>query len=202
MKSYPSITGKIVDKPIFAFDKLDGSQIRAEWTKKTGFNKFGSRKVLIDETHEIFCKVPEMVKTKFEKDLTDRFNQKRYDKVTCFFEYYGTKTFAGYHYDNDTFNVTLFDINPYKKGFLVPNDFIKLVGDLDIAKLLYQGKPNQEFIKLVKSGELKGMTLEGVVCKYIISKTHIGRFKVKNLLWIKNLRTFCKGDEELFNKLL
>jgi hypothetical protein len=43
MKTYPSISRDIVGQPIYAFDKLDGSNIRAEWSKKNGFHKFGSR---------------------------------------------------------------------------------------------------------------------------------------------------------------
>jgi len=44
MKSYPSIPGKHTNGiPLTVFDKLDGSNIRAEWSKKRGFYKFGTR---------------------------------------------------------------------------------------------------------------------------------------------------------------
>jgi hypothetical protein len=40
MKEYPSIDREIrFGEPIYAFDKLDGSNIRAEWNKKRKFWK-------------------------------------------------------------------------------------------------------------------------------------------------------------------
>ena len=44
MKQYPTIPKTIQSIDIIAFDKLDGSNIRAEWNPKKGFYKFGSRK--------------------------------------------------------------------------------------------------------------------------------------------------------------
>jgi len=49
MKSYPTISTKIKPTQIYAFDKIDGSNIRVEWSDKQGFYKFGSRNRLIDE---------------------------------------------------------------------------------------------------------------------------------------------------------
>jgi len=34
VKTYPSIDAKICDGQYYVFDKLDGSNIRAEWSKK------------------------------------------------------------------------------------------------------------------------------------------------------------------------
>lgn len=50
MKHYPTIPKTVIhDVDVHVFDKLDGSNIRAEWNPKKGFYKFGSRKQLIDE---------------------------------------------------------------------------------------------------------------------------------------------------------
>lgn len=50
MKSYPSISkNPLLNKEVYLFDKLDGSNIRAEWGSKQGFHKFGSLTKLIDE---------------------------------------------------------------------------------------------------------------------------------------------------------
>ena len=56
MKSYNTIPyyGDYWDLPVIGFNKLDGSNIRAEWNKKRGFYKFGSRNVMIDESSEQF----------------------------------------------------------------------------------------------------------------------------------------------------
>ena len=47
MKQYPSISHDIRSVQAYAFDKLDGSNIRAEWHPKKGFWKFGSRTRLL-----------------------------------------------------------------------------------------------------------------------------------------------------------
>ena len=52
MKQYPSISGKLVNTKIYAFDKLDGSNIRGTWSKKRGFYKFGTRTQMLDENYE------------------------------------------------------------------------------------------------------------------------------------------------------
>ena len=36
--------------PCIAFDKLDGQNVRFEWTKKRGWFKFGMRRRLFDES--------------------------------------------------------------------------------------------------------------------------------------------------------
>ena len=44
MKSYPSIPKfSFGDIKLHTFDKLDGSNLRFEWTKKKGWYKFGTR---------------------------------------------------------------------------------------------------------------------------------------------------------------
>lgn len=89
MKTYPSITKKTDENiDIYAFDKIDGSNIRAEWTNKSGFHKFGSRHQLLDDTHEFLHESPELVINKYEKDLTDIFKKLGYQKAICFFEFY------------------------------------------------------------------------------------------------------------------
>jgi hypothetical protein len=62
MKDYPSIpaAGFLLarstgwpGRPFVAFDKLDGSNIRAEWDRKKGWGLFGSRKRLLDAGHPL-----------------------------------------------------------------------------------------------------------------------------------------------------
>ena len=164
MKQYPSIQREIVDKPIIAFAKNDGNNIRAEWSKKhKGFVKFGSRKVLIDETHEQLGKSINLIKTKYEKDLTDIFKKERYEEVVCFFEFFGPNSFAGMHDPNDTLDVLLFDLDVYKYGLLPPREFIKLTGKIDTPSVLYEGRPTQEFIKSVYDSTLETCHLK-VLC--------------------------------------
>ena len=201
MKSYPSITAKLNSEiSIYAFDKLDGSNIRAEWTKKNGFHKFGSRNRLLGEDQGVIYKAQNLILEKYADDLEKKFKDQRYQQALCFFEFLGPKSFAGVHEEDDTHDVVLFDVNPYKKGIMSPADFIKEYGHLHIPNLVYRGNANEPFYEAVRHGKLDGVTHEGVVCKGVRSNQTI-MFKVKSLSWLKELMQFCNGDEELFNRL-
>ena len=202
MKQYLSITKEIRRNiPIYAFDKLDGSNIRAEWSRKNGFYKFGSRKVLIDKSHPM-GEAEKLIKEKYEDDLSKIFVKNKMDKVVCFFEYYGDNSFAGQHIDEEH-TVTLLDINVYKKGILPPVDFLKMVGDLDIPSVLYYGNANKDLELSVKSSSLEGMTFEGIVCKAKNPKrTPLPlMFKIKSDAWHKALHEYCAGNNELYATL-
>lgn len=206
MRTYPSVVRgwrkHPEDEVIYAFDKLDGTCIRSEWSrKKKKFWKFGTRQLLIDETHGHFGESLGLIKAKYERDLHDIFIKQGYQKVICFFEFYGENSFAGTHYDEEHF-VTLFDVSPHKKGLLEPKDFLKTYGHLDIPKMLYHGIPTKEFMDSVRDGRLEGMTFEGVVCKgkYVSPGLPL-LYKLKNKEWFKRLREKCNGDEKLFEQL-
>lgn len=211
MKEYPSITNVInMNYPIVAFDKLDGSNIRAEWNKKKGFWKFGSRHRLIgpddpiysDETVPLKNAIP-LIKMKYERDLHDILVKTRTEKAILFFEFYGPTSAFGRHNPNEEQTVTLIDVNLFKKGIMPPREFIKMFGHLDIPAVLHDGKANQPFVISVENSELKGMTLEGVVCKGPFEQKSGGpvMFKIKSKKWLDKLRNYCAGNETLFDKL-
>jgi hypothetical protein len=201
MKEYPTITKNIrKDIHIYAFDKLDGNNIRAEWSSKRGFYKFGSRNQLIDEKNKQFGEAVTLIHDKYESDLAMVFKENRWRDVICFFEYYGPSSFAGQHIDSEQKTVTLFDVNPYEEGILEPRIFIKLFGHLEIPKVLYEGKANFSFVSKVKSSALNGMTFEGCVCKGCDNGRLI-MFKIKSTAWLNKLRDFCKNNTALYNKL-
>jgi hypothetical protein len=204
MKQYPSISKDVRHGTyIYAFQKFDGSNIRSEWNKKKGFYKFGSRTQLIDESHKPLGKAINLIKEKYEKDLTDIFINQKYQDVLCFFEFYGPSSFAGNHLETEEQTVTLIDVNPFKQGIMEPNQFIKLFGHLDIPKVLYQGTVNASLFDAVKQSTLPDMPLEGVVCKGASdSKAKMPvMFKIKSQNWLDKLKELCKDDEALFNKL-
>lgn len=201
MKEYPSISRRIDrDLLIYAFDKLDGSNIRAEWTRKNGFYKFGSRTVLIDHSSQLGEAI-DLIKAKYEEGVAKIFTQDRIDRAVCFFEFFGPNSFAGFH-QPEVHQVVLIDVNPHKRGIDPPSVFIKKYGHLGIPKCLHIGKANHDFEELVCSGLLDGMTFEGVVCKGVRKGRHLTMFKIKNREWIAKLRGFCKDDDKLFNNLL
>ena len=51
MKQYPKILyfdQAPINEQCYAFDKIDGSNFRAEWSKKRGWYKFGTRNTMIN----------------------------------------------------------------------------------------------------------------------------------------------------------
>lgn len=203
MKSYPSITKEVThDTIIYAFAKLDGSQIRAEWNPKKGFYKFGTRTQLIDANSKPFGIAVPLIKEKYEKDLDLIFKKHKYESAICFFELWGPSSFAGSHNFSEQLTVTLFDVNPYKKGILNVEEFISIFGHLDIPKILYTGEVTAELFDMVKQSTLKDMAFEGVVCKGSSGNKHEPiMFKIKSKAWLEKLKYLCKDDEKLFKML-
>ena len=78
MKTYPSIPRKIQNVPVYAFDKLDGSNIRAEWSKKKGFYKYGTRKRLLGSDEKPLGRAIELVNDVYGARLNRRFTDKHY----------------------------------------------------------------------------------------------------------------------------
>ena len=206
MKHYPSIP-KFMDiyDDVYAFDKLDGSQIRAEYNNKKGFYKFGSRNQLIDRFTDPWGLAVKLVNDKYSIGIDEVCRKMGWKDAICFFEFWGPSSFAGTHNfaDDEPLTVTLFDVNPYKQGILEPKEFIHYFGHLDIPKVLYQGPVNTELFDKVKQSTLPGMTFEGVVCKGP-SQTAArmpSMFKIKSQAWLDKLRVYCKGNESLFARL-
>jgi len=196
---YPTIPKKQIDLPIYAFDKIDGSNIRSEWSSKKKFWKFGTRTRLVAEDEKPFGEAIGLVKEKYEKELSDIFKKLRYQKVICFFEFGGPNSEFGIHQD-EKHDVILFDVNPYKKGLTPPRDFLKNYGELHVPNMVYYGNPTDKFSEMVGKGQLEGVTFEGVVCKGVRSG-QVVMFKIKSDAWLNRLRKYCKGDDELFRRM-
>jgi hypothetical protein len=188
MKKYPTISKEIRSEQVYVFDKLDGSNIRVEWSKKRGFYKFGTRKRLMDENDPQFGKAVELFTEKFSEPLEKVFRDQRQQKALAFFEFHGPNSFAGFHEDDDEHTVTLLDVS-YQKGLLEPRDFLKAFGHLDIPALLHYGKVNSELIEAVRNGNLEGMTFEGVVAKGKYERPGLPlMFKIKNQAWLDKVK--------------
>jgi len=201
MEQYPTINKIIRSTSIFAYDKLDGSNIRAEWTRKAGFAKFGSRHHLIDADYPMLGEAVPLFQNKYADELSRIFTKQRYQKATVFFEFYGANSFAGFH-EKEEHDVTLFDVHLYKQGFMAPQEFNKLFSNVETANLVYQGNPNQDFIESVKNSELDGVTFEGVVCKAGYDQKHkLLSFKVKSYGWLNKLKGRFGDNEALYEKL-
>jgi len=202
MKCYPSIDTQVVNIDIYAFDKIDGSSIRAEWSKKRGFYKFGTRHRMLGSDDPMLGSAIELVINKYDNDISNIMKVERIESAVCFFEFSGEHSAFGLHDNNELHDVVLFDVDVFKKGLLPPKEFLNLFGKLDIAKLLYLGKPNTDFLNQVNEGSLPGMTFEGVVCKAKHpKKPGVLMFKVKSQAWRQALRKKCGTDDKLYEAL-
>lgn len=203
MELYPSIPTEILKLPIYAFDKLDGSNIRAEWTRKNGFFKFGTRKRLLDPNEEPLGEAVALIQAKYSEELNQIFRKQRLEKATAFFEFYGKNSFAGIHQDEEH-NVVLFDVHIAKKGFLLPKEFINIFDErVEIPAVLYNGIANDVFIKSVKESSLDGMTYEGVVCKGALNRhNQVTRFKIKSEEWKDAVKEKYQNKPWLLKELL
>ena len=204
MKSYPSISHIIrYDIPVFVQNKLDGSNIRAEWNYKKGFYKFGSRTQLIDESSPILGESISLIKNKYQESLSKIFVDKKWQSVICFFEFFGSSSFAGQHAADEPHDLILFDVNPYKQGILSPHLFYKYFGALDVPTLLYEGYLTPSIVEDIRNSTMASISFEGVVCKCenTYNKNGYLMFKIKTKVWLNKLKIFCKDDLSLFEKL-
>lgn len=198
MKEYPHIeywNKGIQGSPIIAFDKLDGQNIRCEWSKNRGWYKFGSKKSMFDETHSEFGKVIPVFKEKYGDALTEVFKRNKLYRNTrnfvVFCEWVGENSFCGRHDPNDKMDIVLFDIAPgdyTNQGFMEPKEFVKEFGHLHIPRIVYQGNLNMSFVNDVKAGKYR--VKEGVMCKGV--QQNQGRkvwvVKIKTNEWLDRLR--------------
>lgn len=207
MKAYPSISHHVETLlPIVAFDKLDGSNVRAEWSTKRGWYKFGTRHRVIDNADPLLSRVPELIIDKYGERLGRALKDTGYPSAVCFFEFWGPSSFAGNHDLNETQTVTLFDIAPFNQGILEPERYLSLVDryEIDHARVLYVGTCATDFIDSVRNSALTGMTFEGVVCKSRSDKrTKLPvMFKQKSQAWLDKLKIRCGDDADLFASLI
>lgn len=112
MKEYPSIERKAkYGIPVYMFEKIDGSNIRVEWSKKNGFYKYGSRHVLLNDQTPFLKEAIPLIGAM--DGLAAIFIKQRYESAVAFFEFYGDCSFAGRHIAD----VNFFDILSTKYVF-------------------------------------------------------------------------------------
>lgn len=192
MIEYPSILkpSRAPHLDCISFDKLDGSNIRVKFTPKKGFDLFGSREQLFDETHPFLAGAIPSFRERYQEFLLSKFQGKEFSKakeIICFGEYFGDKSFAGYHDPTDpTKKFVLFDILMVYKDryeFMKPQDFIRFAGDhIEIPRVIYQGKMGPQFIQDVRDDKYD--TKEGVISK---GTEYLGQYRGK--IWMAKVKT-------------
>jgi len=198
MKTYPSIPkfpgGSV---KLHTFDKLDGSNLRFEWTKKRGWFKFGTRRRLFDETDDQFGLALPLFYNTLAEPLGNVLAGQGWEKVIVFAEYRGKESFAGYHTDDEKY-LTVIDVSIHRKGILPPREFLKL---FERFSPNYLGEFNWTpgFVERIKNNEVDGITFEGVVGK-VKNKNLIVMYKAKTQQWIDKVKSrFADRAQEIIN---
>lgn len=193
MKTYPSIVNSnalprsFVPHDMYVFAKLDGSNLRFEWSKKSGWYKYGTRTRLFDHTDEIFGPAINIFQDTLACPLDEIFKNQRYESAVVFAEFYGKNSFAGLHDPTENKFLSLIDVAPYKKGILGPKEFVDLFGHLNIAKFLGVYFWDQDFIQEVRQGKFLDDAFEGVVGKS--GKDHkLFMAKAKTQAWVDKVK--------------
>jgi hypothetical protein len=209
MKLYPSIKGPkhAPRTDCICFRKYDGSNIRAEWNKKSGWFKFGTRHRLFDKSDPDYGEAIDLFMQQhsdLEKVFADKYP---HDKViTVFCEFFGKESFAGQHVKGDPKTLMLFEVEIHKKGFVLPREFANNFCKLNnVAEVVYEGPFTEEFIALTR-GRKPPELEEGVVAKGLLegrkATVHsLWMSKVKTSWWLDEVRNRCSGNEDL-KKLL
>ena len=217
MKKYPSIphwNQGILGTYVYAFDKIDGSNLRFEWSRKlskkanvSGFGKFGSRNQLIYKDNKNWGKAIEIFYEKYAEKLDRIFREDKYfqnaKKITVFCEFHGKNSFAGWHDPNDEMDLTLFDVDIYQKGIMAPRDFIKKFSELGIPKIIYQGMYNQSLIDDVKNnvyGLVEGVVVKGIILTKKKGVENTWMIKIKTNDWLSKVKT-VHGEKKLLEEL-
>lgn len=187
MKSYNSIPywnkGMFGEKCIAQL-KEDGSNLRFEWNKNSGFYKFGTKNVMINDKDENFGDSISIFLDKYGDDLSRIFID-RYPKVinfVVFGEYFGDNSFAGQHLKSDKKDVKIFDISVYKHGLMSPYEFMDKFGHLDTPKVIYDGIYDMGLVDDIRNNIYN--LSEGVVCKGV-TKTK----KEADIIWMSKIKS-------------
>jgi hypothetical protein len=192
-----------IGAPIVAFDKMDGSNIRCEWSYKLGFYKFGTRNQIINEKADVFGEAIILFMKKYAEPLTEIFKtDKDYRNIKNFIvfsEFYGPNSAFGLHDPNDVKDITMFDIWQHQRGWVEPRKFIKKFSNIGIPRVVYEGNLNKSFVKDVHDNKF-GL-VEGVICKGLHETKRVDKrvwmVKAKTADWFERLKNKYGQDAVL-----
>lgn len=196
MDTYPSIPSRLPDKyfgkEFYWFPKFDGQNFRAEWNKRRGWYKFGSRNDLVDRTNPYWKPVIELFMERY-KVFGDNlaFNHTR---AIAFFEYFGKNSFAGHHKEGDEMRFELIDIKKDKRGFDRPETYCNHLENDNVMVAKYSPELiedvrifNPETVDWSKHPVHIVCTFEGVVGKRMEGNQLI-MVKIKTDAWKQRVR--------------
>lgn len=178
-----------------AFMKYDGSNVRFEWTPKSGFHKFGTRERLFDHTDPLFGAVVEMARDHIGPRLLadardwDKRALSNAGRLVGFAEFFGRSSFAGSHADEPK-SLVVFDVSFGGKELLGPKSFLEIAqGQAEYARHLGQIVYNEELARSVHRGEFDyggdfGQDMfEGIILKRE-ARQGVESTKLKTKAWL------------------
>jgi hypothetical protein len=190
VKSYPSIPrrpkGKQPARRMHLFDKLDGSNLRFEWSQDRGWFRWGSRHQVIDETHPTLGAGLALFRVHHADGLERVARAQGWEALVAFAELWGPGSLGGQHVPEEPKRLTLFDVAPYRRGLLGPLPFLELFGAHDIPAYLGEHPWDDALVARVRDGSLPGMTFEGVVGKAGDGHALV-MAKAKTAAWVRRI---------------
>lgn len=218
MLMYPQIPGStgmaFREFRAHVFDKLDGSNLRFEWSRKRGWYKQGTRERLFDETDTIFGPAIPTFQAQLAEPLAAVAKKERWDSLTVFVEYLGPHSFAGLHDMEDlanrkmqTFLIDasidgrkLMPVKDYLKAFKSVENQAHYLGSVNwtrgfvsqvYATLPAYGRSRDQDLtpqcELETTLSTKSITHEGVIGKADVRDERI-MAKAKTLAWLDKVR--------------
>lgn len=102
--------------------------------------------------------------------------------------------------------LVLFDVNPHKKGILLPRVFLKHFGHLKVPEVVYEGNFNKQFVRDVIDGKYpvdEGVVAKGFTVGKKTSPEHgLWMAKIKTRSWMERLQEKAKTVAALRQVLL
>lgn len=196
----------LIGENVIGFNKLDGTNLVARYNVRTkSFPAYGTRKMIIDETHPDFGVGINLIKN-IEPELIKLVEENRgkkgvfngVEEIHFYFEFGGKQSFAGFHHPEDEKEVVLTSVFLKKRGYLEPKNFISIFDNnnsIKIPEILYRGVLTKEIINQIQQTlEVKEESFsdfrEGVVFYRTTLKKgqQLPRIKVKTAWWINKLK--------------
>ena len=152
---------------------------------------------MVGELHPLsfFAEIPKLFEERLAEPLDKLLRDLRWQSGTVYYEYWGAQSLAGYHLEGDPKFLTLFDVAGPDDEFLDPALFRKMFEDR-VLTARYLGRTNwtRGYVDLVRSGQIEGITAEGVVAK-LWTRREIIRAKAKTQRWIDRVMA-AHGETE------
>lgn len=203
--TYPKIpgSGECRLEQCIAFEKYDGTNLHWVWERELGWYAFGTRRNRFDldelgiaefhREHLGLEAAPEIFQQHWAEPLLQVFAAHGFydsEEIAVFTEFLGTNSFAGLHQPGEEKQLVLFDVQT-AGGLLGPHQFVEEFGGLNIARAVWRGKLNGQFLEDVRHGKYN--TPEGVVVKGG-SGDSLWMAKVKTHAYMKRLQEKFQDD--------